>query len=309
MTTPFFTVVVPVYNAAATIAATVRSVLTQTERDFELLLIDDGSTDDSLAIMLRLGAEDDRIRVLSHRNQGVASTRNLGVDLARGALIAFLDSDDAWHPTKLERHRALHAVDPDIGISFARIAFLEAQKAVHAEVRTCSTVPAGDLTLTQVIGENPVCTASNIVVTRDCLAAVGLFTVGMDYAEDQEWLARAVDAGIRVRGIDELLVAYRLSPAGLSSNLHAMYDGWRRLTRPYRDRIDVPAAEALFCRYLSRRALRNGGTATAALRFACRGVSLDAGTFFADAKRGSLTLAAAIVSPVIPRTVRTRVFA
>lgn len=309
MTSPYFTVIVPVYNASATIAETVRSVLAQSDRDFELLLIDDGSSDDSLAVIREMETLDGRIRVFSHANAGVASTRNRGIELARGAVVAFLDSDDLWYPTKLATHRAIHKANPAVGVSFAQIAFLEMDKAAHAPARTYSTVPSEPLTLAQVIGENPVCTTSNIVATRRTLAKIGGFRPGMAYAEDQEWLARAVDGGEIVQGIDLLLVDYRMSPTGLSSNLRRMYAGWRRLAITYRGQFDMPAAEALYCRYLSRRALRSGGKSTDALRFAMRGLSLNPPAFLADIRRGGFTLCGALVSPLLPRRLRTRIFA
>ena len=81
MTIPVFSVVVPVHNAAATLAATLESVRGQTETDFELVAIDDGSTDASLSILLDFAARDARIRIVSRSNKGVAATRNLGVEL------------------------------------------------------------------------------------------------------------------------------------------------------------------------------------------------------------------------------------
>lgn len=306
---PHFSVIVPVFNAAQTIAQTVHTILIQTERDFELLLIDDGSSDDSVKIMLQLAAEDDRIRVLSHPNEGVSATRNLGVALARGQLLAFCDADDCWHPAKLARHRALHAARPDLGASFAQIAFLEHDQDAFTRTRTISTVPPGDLGVAALIADNPVCTASNLVVTASCFKRVGPFKPAMGFAEDQEWLTRCAATGERITGIDALLVDYRMSPAGLSSNLTRMYAGWRRLALTYRDHIDLAQAEAIYCRYLSRRALRSGGSAGTALGYAWRGLRLSAPAFFGDARRGGMTLAGAILSIFVPQRLRARVFA
>ena len=306
--TPCFSVIVPVFNAGQSLPATVASVLAQTDDDFELYLIDDGSTDDSLNVMLALGMQDQRIQVVSKSNEGVAATRNFGAGLAQGALLAFLDADDAWLPTKLARHRAHHAAHPGNGVSYGRIAFVEANRGRRAP-QTQSTVPAGALSVAQLIGENPVCTASNVVTTRDCFAASGGFDVTMRYAEDQEWLARVAASGTAIIGIDALLVEYRLSPHGLSTDLGAMYAGWRQIAESHRGSIDVAAAEAVFCRYLARRALRLGRSPSDALRFALNGLSHDASAFLADRRRGGLTLAAALISPALPSAVRARVFA
>lgn len=101
-TSVLVSVIMPAYNAAPYIEQAIRSVMGQTHTDWELLVIDDGSADDTCAIVERLAAEDGRIRLLrNERNSGVAVTRNRGLDLSAGAYVAFLDSDDVWHPEKL----------------------------------------------------------------------------------------------------------------------------------------------------------------------------------------------------------------
>src|ERR1043166_827555 len=112
-------VVIPTYNRAHTVRDAVRSVLAQRYRDLELIVVDDGSTDDTAA---RLAAvSDPRLRVIMGRHAGVSAARNLGVSKASGNLISFLDSDDLWHPDKLtaevaflERHPEVHAVFTDL---------------------------------------------------------------------------------------------------------------------------------------------------------------------------------------------------
>jgi hypothetical protein len=138
---------------------------------------------------------------------------------------------------------------------------------------------------------------------------VGAFREGMSFAEDQEWLVRAVSAGCEITGINEILVGYRLSQNGLSIDLDSMYAGWRTLAHEYESPEKLASAEALYCRYLARRALRSGAPAKRAVRFAMRGMKLDAGTFLADTRRGWLTLLSVLISPFIPRFARLRVFA
>jgi glycosyltransferase involved in cell wall biosynthesis len=306
---PTFSVVIPVFNSERTIADTVHSVLRQTDRDFEVLLIDDGSRDDSLVRMRVLATEDPRVQVVSCDNAGVAATRNLGATMARGDLIAFLDADDLWHPSKLAQHRALHDADPALGVSFARVAFVSPGREAFDPDQTCSTVPLGRLTLDQLIAENPVCTASNIVVTRACFEASGGFRVDMRYAEDQEWLARLAASGITIRGTSKRLVEYRTTPGGLSSDLRRMHSGWRTFAYHYRHQINIDSVEAVYCRYLARRALRSGAPSRDAMLFAFLGLFIDARAFFSDRHRGALTLGSAIASPLIPTALRRYVFA
>jgi len=95
-------VIVPAYQAEATLERTLRSVLEQTWRDIEVLVIDDGSTDQTRMVAEALAAVDRRIKVFGHPNAGVAASRNLGIAHANGAFIAPIDADDVWHPRKLE---------------------------------------------------------------------------------------------------------------------------------------------------------------------------------------------------------------
>ena len=105
MTTPFFSVIVPVFNRAPVLGAALQSVLTQTCQDFEIVVVDDGSSDDPRAVVEAIG--DPRIRYLRQDNRGGGTARNTGIDAARGRFIAPLDSDDVFLPHHLERMKAL----------------------------------------------------------------------------------------------------------------------------------------------------------------------------------------------------------
>ncbi|MCW8088089.1 glycosyltransferase [Roseococcus sp. MDT2-1-1] len=99
-------VVMPVFNRAGIVAPSIRSVLAQTLRELELLVVDDASADDLESALAAFGG-DARLRVIRHeRNRGVSAARNTGIEAARGRFVAFLDSDDLWQPTKLERQAA-----------------------------------------------------------------------------------------------------------------------------------------------------------------------------------------------------------
>lgn len=106
--TPVVSIVMPAYQAEPFVEEAIRSVMAQTVTDWELLVLDDGSSDATPEIIKRLAREDSRIHYLPNAtNLGVAKTRNRGFDLCRGAYIALLDSDDVWHPDKLEKQLAL----------------------------------------------------------------------------------------------------------------------------------------------------------------------------------------------------------
>lgn len=114
MAAPLISVVLPTYNGAATLAAAVRSILRQPLRDLELIVIDDGSTDDSFAVAQRLA--DPRVRLYrNERNMGASRTRNRGIELARGVFIAPMDADDVCRPRRLELTWRYLAAHPEVG--------------------------------------------------------------------------------------------------------------------------------------------------------------------------------------------------
>jgi len=101
---PLVSAIIPTYNRAHVICDAVESILAQTYREIEVIVVDDGSKDDTLPRLKQYG---DRIRVVSQANAGPAAARNRGIAVAQGELIAFLDSDDLWLSTKIERQVAL----------------------------------------------------------------------------------------------------------------------------------------------------------------------------------------------------------
>jgi len=107
-------VIIPTYNRADRIGVAVESVLAQTDRDWELIIVDDGSTDDTETVVQSF--DDDRIKYIRQENHGVSAARNQGIKRARGGLIAFLDSDDRWEPRKSEVQRRFFESHPDVHI-------------------------------------------------------------------------------------------------------------------------------------------------------------------------------------------------
>ena len=118
-------VVVPAWRAEKTLAATLDSILSQTWRELEVLVVDDASPDGTLALAQSYAAKDPRVRVIAQpENGGVSKARNRGVREARGEWIALLDSDDLWMPEKLERQMALAAQHPEAGLFFTGSEFI-----------------------------------------------------------------------------------------------------------------------------------------------------------------------------------------
>lgn len=114
----FFSVVIPLYNKAEHIENTIKSVFDQTFTDYEIIVINDESTDEGEALIRRLN--DKRIQIFNQKNQGVSVARNLGIEKSKGKLIAFLDADDYWFPTHLEELAHLYNKLPNCGIYCSR---------------------------------------------------------------------------------------------------------------------------------------------------------------------------------------------
>ena len=126
---PLVSVVMPAFNCAAYVEEAVRSALAQTENDLELIVVDDGSTDETPGILSRLTREDSRLRIYRQPNSGKAAiARNAGIARARGHFVAFLDGDDLFHPQLLERTLAVFKRLPDVGLVFSDYAFMQGAK-------------------------------------------------------------------------------------------------------------------------------------------------------------------------------------
>ncbi len=119
MSGPLTTVVIPAYNSAWSVRDTLLSVLNQTLTALEVIVVDDGSTDDLDAVLNPIKAADDRLRVVRQDNAGLAAARNRGLAEARGDFVAFLDADDLWHPQFLEKVTAALRADPDAPFVYA----------------------------------------------------------------------------------------------------------------------------------------------------------------------------------------------
>lgn len=276
---PDISVVVPVFNAAPHLQATLRTVQQQSLSNWELIAVDDGSTDASAALVAEQARSDPRIRLLRQANAGVSIARNRGVDACRSPLIAFLDADDLWHQDKLLTHVQRHRADQGLGVSFARVEFLTPDGRPTGLV---ASHPQPPLRPAVLLCENPTTTTSNWVLRREVFEAVGGFLEGLSYSEDLEWLLRvACDGRWRIEPIDRVLTYYRTSAGGLSSSLEKMEAGWLRLiseARRYAPELveaHFAAAQAVHLRYLARRSLRLRGDPAQGVDFMVRALRSD----------------------------------
>ena len=303
---PKFSIIMPCYNAIETVDASIAAIVAQTNSDWELICIDDGSTDGTVARLKSWALMDPRIQVLAQQNKGPSAARNRGATRARGDILCFCDADDLWIDTKLDELAQCFA-NPVVQGAFGQIAFFRTMGTAD----TYSTVPNGDLTIPLLMGENPVCTMSNIAVRRVLFLQYGGFRLDMVHNEDLEWLIRMVGMGAIIRPINRLQVWYRTSSGGLSSDLRLMQNSRQRALKTaaqfgFKPRL---CNEAIYLRYLARRALRLDKGRAIASRFALRGIFICPRGFLFPLRRGGATAIAAFIAPLLPTPISRKLFA
>ena len=206
-------IVMPAYNCAATLAASVESVLAQHYENWELLILDDGSRDETWPLMQKLAERDSRIRaVQNERNLGVGRTRNRGVGLAEGDWVAFLDSDDLWTPDKLEKQLALSEAHPETGLLYTGSGFIRADGTPMDYVLH---VPE-TLDRRQLLKQNLISCSS--VLARKALLERYPMPAGAALHEDFAVWLRILEQNGPARGVDEPLLIYRRSAQSKSGN-------------------------------------------------------------------------------------------
>ena len=253
-------IVTPAYNAAAFLSETIQSVQQQTYSHWEMLIIDDGSTDSTAAIAQQYAAEDDRIQLISQPNSGVSAARNKGVSLSKGELVAFLDADDRWLPEKLATHVEFMRSHSEASASFARAELIHFDGTpTHRNTNNFTQRVA----MQDVLYNNPTITTSNIVIYKTVFESLGGFDESMAHDEDIELLFRLIyQPGYALMGIDRILLQYRLCEDGLSSNLAKMEAGWMTLMEKARKLAPslveehYTAAHSAKLQYLARKSLR-----------------------------------------------------
>lgn len=204
-------VIMPAYNAEKTIAAAIASVVGQTYPRWELIVINDGSTDRTASVLQALAGQENRINILSTPNSGAAAARNCGIAAANGSWIAFLDSDDAWEPRKLEIQMDALRRDRTIDLIFTASAFMDEE---GRRLSYCLPVPR-EITYRKLLKQN-VISCSSVIVRKEL--AVRYPMKGGDIHEDYAlWLSLLRD-GCKAYGINEPLFIYRLSPRSKSGN-------------------------------------------------------------------------------------------
>ncbi len=209
---PKVTVVIPAYNAMAYLPQTLDSVLKQTFSDFEVLIINDGSTDNIMQWASEI--TDSRIKLISQLNQGVSVARNTGIENAQGEYIVFLDADDLWEPTKLEKQVCCLDNKPEVGLVYTWTLLVD-ENGKPTGVRYNSELE-GDVWQQILVGDI-VCSGSSAMVRRSCFEVVGVFDPDLSSAADFDMWTR-IAAHYPFTVIKEYLLYYRQSSTSMSKN-------------------------------------------------------------------------------------------
>lgn len=215
---------VPMHNAAPFVARTLESIIAQSHADLEIVVVDDGSTDDSADIVRRFAADEPRVRLLAKENGGVAAARNYGAAATTASYIAFCDADDLWTSDKIERQLACFAAGDDrIGLVYSWFARIDADDLILGY--ESASIEEGDV-LSAICTRNLIGNGSSVLIRRHVFDQVGgydtkLRDLNAEGCEDYDLYARVAarwDYGL----VRDFLVGYRITDGNMSSNLSRM---------------------------------------------------------------------------------------
>jgi glycosyltransferase involved in cell wall biosynthesis len=232
---PLFSILTAAYNASPTVSAAVESVLGQTEPSWELIVVDDGSTDGT-GDRVRAHAHDPRVRVISQENRGLSAARNRGLEAAQGAYVALLDADDLYMPSYLAAMREALERDPEAGFAYTDAWLLDdatgriARRTAMADQRPPASPPADARGLLRELLERNFVYVS-AAVRRDALEAVGPFDVSLPSLEDYDLWLRLAAGGYRAVRADGVHAVYRRRAGSMSSNERRMRETEVRVLR------------------------------------------------------------------------------
>ena len=309
-------VIIPVYNVEKYIRETITSVLNQTYTNFELLIIDDESPDNTVNIVKKF--QDSRIRIIHQKNRGLAGARNTGIRNAKGDYIALLDGDDVWLPEKLAQHVEHLNKNPHIGVSFSQSLFIDDDSN---SLGIYQMPKLTDITPEHLLCRNPIGNGSAPVIRQEVFAEIGFeddrhgnteihyFDEDFRQSEDIECWFRIVTQTLwQIGGINQALTLYRVNESGLSASVFKQLASWEQVITKHRQiNPDVvnqweDMARAYQLRYLARRAVRLQDGALA-VELVNKALATKWQILFTESYRTGLTLVAAYLLYLTPHKV------
>lgn len=232
---PRVSVLLPVYNEDRFLQQAVQSILRQTEPNFELIVVDDGSTDDSRAIVERLAAGDRRIKPIRHPHTGIVAALNRGMLEASGRYVARMDADDLAHPRRLELQARYLDRHPSIGLIGSRVEYLgdaRRNRGLALFVKwSNSLVDSRDIELYRFV-ETPFVHPS-VMFRRELTERLGAYRDG-PFPEDYELWLRWLESGVRMAKLEQTLLSWRDRPDRLTrTDSRYSVEAFYRTKAPY----------------------------------------------------------------------------
>lgn len=218
--TGLVSVVIPAFNGAKYLGETIESILAQTYRPIEILVVDDGSTDATAEVAQRFG---EPVRYIRQQNAGTAAARNRAIAESRGEFIALLDQDDLWVPHKLERQIPRFSEDPRIGLVFAGIEFFDTKSGKI----TATYFPGDELGLCDLLA-HVVLPVQTILFRRTALEKIGPFDTTLGGTDDWD-IGIRMAAEYRMVGVNEILGRVRLHDTQQGRNTDRMFHNAMRV--------------------------------------------------------------------------------
>ena len=305
-------VIIPLYNCERYVAQAVESILNQTYEKFEIIVVDDGSTDFSVKIVKTF--QDERIKIISRQNGGLAKARNSGITEAKGELAGFLDADDYWHPSKIETHIRHFKAYPEIGLSFSYSQFCDEDSNLKPlyQISEINNIQAIDIFI-----KNPIGNGSTFMLRRQLALDISnlrgslcsdilLFNPELCQSEDIEcWLKICLETHWKIAGIPSILTYYRINSLGLSSKLMKQFNSWNTAVNiiavhhPKFIKNNYSKAKSYYLRFLARRAYTNRKL-KASLELFMKSLKQYPLIIIEDPMRTSVTLSAIFFSFLLP---------
>lgn len=217
---PKVSVIIPVYNRAHLLPRAVNSVLNQTYQDFEIIVVDDGSTDNVKEVIEKMQKKNEKIRYIRHeKNKGGGAARNTGIEAAKGQYIAFQDSDDEWLPEKLEKQiKAFESVSSTVGVVYSKCLRLKEGKKIYAPF---SWVKQKEGDIHKEFLKGNFINTPMIIVRKECFKKAGKFDETLPRLQDWE-LALRLSKYYHFKYIDELLSIAHTTTDSISMNQDAL---------------------------------------------------------------------------------------
>jgi glycosyltransferase involved in cell wall biosynthesis len=310
---PMVTVVIPMYNVEHHIQQCIKSVLAQTFQNFEVICVNDGSTDGTVDKLKEFS--DPRIKLIQQANRGLSGARNSGILVARGLYVALLDADDYWANEKLASHVNHLNSRPTVGVSYCPSLFVNEQ----GKLMGIGQFPKlKNITCKDIFCRNPVGNGSAPVIRHRLLREMTfecpktrhkcVFDEELRQSEDIGlWLRIALLKKWKFEGIDVPLTYYRVNDSGLSANVKNQYDNWCLAVKKnivgneeFFKRYST-LAKAYQFRYLARRAIRSGNS-WSAIKLIHQALITHPGIIAEEPLRTLSTFGCALIS-ILPRSI------